>query len=151
MMSYLTCFVTVFIGLYPGCGLGAATPPDPAPGVMQCYTGNCTTFKECRRPELVQDCPDPYDACITEIVQKAHGRLTIEKKCGMSPCSQSELDWWGDECDRKSDDDSYSCTSCCASTLCNSAPPPSHAPLALALALATLCCCLASAELNNKV
>ena len=57
-------------GLYPGCGLGAATPPAPAPGVTQCYTGNCTTFADCRRVELVQDCPDPYDACITEIVQK---------------------------------------------------------------------------------
>merc|ERR1711976_470312 len=90
---------------------------------MQCFIGNCTSFQECRHLGLVSDCPtdQEYDACLTDIVQKAHGRLTIVKRCGMSPCSISEMDWWGDECDRKSDEDSYSCTSCCTETLCNNA------------------------------
>merc|ERR1712029_371531 len=88
---------------------------------MQCFTGNCTTYEECRDLSLIADCPDDqaYDACLTYVDQKAHGKLTIVKKCGLRPCTLSELDWWGDECDRKRDDDSYTCTSCCSQTLCN--------------------------------
>ena len=42
---------------------------------LQCYIGNCTSMEECRRPELVTDCPhdQAYDACLSIIVQK--GRL----------------------------------------------------------------------------
>ena len=49
----------------------------------------------------------------------ANGRLRIVKKCGLSPCSLSDINSWTDECDRKSDEDSYTCTSCCRDTTCN--------------------------------
>ena len=49
----------------------------------------------------------------------ANGRLSIVKKCGLSPCSLSEYNSWTDECDRKADEDSYTCTSCCRNSLCN--------------------------------
>ena len=42
-------------------------------------------------------------------------------------------DWWSDECDRKADEDSYSCTSCCGHTLCNAAPTPLDSALPLLL------------------
>ena len=56
---------------------------------------------------------------ITTICIAASGRLSIVKKCGLSPCSLSDLNSWTDECDRKSDEDSYTCTSCCRETTCN--------------------------------
>ena len=61
----------------------------------------------------------------------------MEKKCGFSGvCAESAAAhyWWSDECDRKSDDDSYTCTTCCQGALCNSAPSR-----ALPLSLALLC------------
>ena len=41
---------------------------------MKCYIGNCTTFEDCRRPELISDCPNDqaYDACLSIIVQKGN-------------------------------------------------------------------------------
>ena len=46
------------------------------------------------------------------------------KKCGLSEnCGPSEHYWWQDECDRKSDEDSYTCSTCCSHTMCNSASP----------------------------
>ena len=41
---------------------------------MQCYIGNCTTFEDCRRPELISDCPNDklYDACLSVVVQKGN-------------------------------------------------------------------------------
>ena len=52
----------------------------------------------------------------------AYGKLTVVKKCGSSEdCEESEQYWWRDECDRKSDDDSYTCTTCCSHNMCNSA------------------------------
>eukprot|EP00090_Calanus_glacialis_P040723 TRINITY_DN7118_c0_g1_i1.p1 TRINITY_DN7118_c0_g1~~TRINITY_DN7118_c0_g1_i1.p1 ORF type:complete len:144 (-),score=22.95 TRINITY_DN7118_c0_g1_i1:15-446(-) len=95
--------------------LSSSLPP------MQCYIGNCTTSADCRKLELKADCPtdQAYDACETFIDRKANGRLSIVKKCGLSPCSFSDLNSWTDECDRKSDEDSYTCTSCCRNSLCN--------------------------------
>ena len=50
---------------------------------MQCYIGNCTTFEDCRRPELISDCPNDklYDACISIVVQKGnhHTIKTLQK------------------------------------------------------------------------
>ena len=39
---------------------------------LQCYIGNCSAWEDCRRPELVADCPhdQAYDACLSIIVQK---------------------------------------------------------------------------------
>ena len=54
----------------------------------------------------------------------AYGRVTVVKKCGLSEnCGPSEHYWWQDECDRKSDEDSYTCSTCCSHTMCNSASP----------------------------
>ena len=67
----------------------------------------------------------------------------MEKKCGFSGvCAESAAAhyWWSDECDRKSDDDSYTCTTCCQGALCNAAPAPAHrASIAVPLSLALLC------------
>ena len=49
----------------------------------------------------------------------ANGRLNIVKKCWPSLWSLSDLNSWTDECDRKSDEESYACTSCCRNLLCN--------------------------------
>ena len=111
---------------------------------MSCYVGNCTSLEDCRREELISDCSSrDYDACITTIVQKgtvtskrgrqtnssryfpvsAYGRVTVVKACGESDsCGPSEHYWWQDDCDRKSDEDSYTCTTCCTTPSCNSAP-----------------------------
>jgi len=135
MKHYLSCIATFLIGILPD-GLCYSGPDSSTPlAPMQCFTGNCTTFQECRRLEMIADCPSDqvYDACLTMIDQKAHGKLTIVKKCGQSPCTQSEMDWWGDECDRKSDEDSYTCTSCCTETLCNSSFTLSSSPWILAV------------------
>merc|ERR1711892_1298478 len=88
---------------------------------MRCYIANCTRYEDCRTLELISDCPtdQAYDACLTHIDRKANGRLNIVKKCGLSPCSLSDFNSWTDECDRKSDEDSYTCTSCCRDSLCN--------------------------------
>ena len=54
------------------CHLSHVTGSGPGTHVMKCYVGNCTTFEECRRPELISDCPNDqlYDACTSIIVQK---------------------------------------------------------------------------------
>ena len=53
----------------------------------------------------------------------AYGRVTVVKACGESDsCGPSEHYWWQDDCDRKSDEDSYTCTTCCTTPSCNSAP-----------------------------
>ena len=48
---------------------------------LQCYIGNCSAWEDCRRPELVADCPhdQAYDACLSIIVQKGRASL-YEKK-----------------------------------------------------------------------
>ena len=52
----------------------------------------------------------------------AYGKLTVEKKCGYSgTCGDDSQNWWSDECDRKSDEDSYTCTTCCGHVMCNAA------------------------------
>ena len=48
------------------------------------------------------------------------------KKCGVAECSISDTNYWSDECDRKSDEDSYTCTSCCNETMCNGASKDSE-------------------------
>merc|ERR1712066_566525 len=91
---------------------------------MSCYVGNCTTFEDCRSEHLISDCPSDkeYDACLAYIVQKAYGKLTVVKKCGFSyNCEDSKHYWWKDECDRKFDEDSYTCTTCCSQNICNGA------------------------------
>eukprot|EP00092_Neocalanus_flemingeri_P042982 GFUD01047211.1.p1 GENE.GFUD01047211.1~~GFUD01047211.1.p1 ORF type:complete len:145 (+),score=27.58 GFUD01047211.1:100-534(+) len=114
MISLVLFILSLFAALL-GLGLCSSLPS------MQCYIGNCTTWQDCRSLQLIADCPpdQAYDACLTSIDQKANGRLTITKKCGLSPCSLSDLNSWTDECDRKSDEDSYTCTSCCRETQCN--------------------------------
>ena len=53
----------------------------------------------------------------------AYGALSVVKRCGfVSVCSPDPAYWWSDECDRKSDEDSYTCTSCC-STAAETFPP----------------------------
>ena len=54
------------------CHVSRVTGSGPGTHVMKCYIGNCTTFEECRRPELISDCPNDqlYDACTSIIVQK---------------------------------------------------------------------------------
>ena len=111
------------------------------PPLQRCYVGNCTSLEDCRREELISECSSrDYDACITTIVQKgkerrgwrsersekvhlsAYGRVTVVKRCGESEsCGSSEHYWWQDECDRKSDEDSYTCSTCCSHSTCNSA------------------------------
>ena len=61
LFIYLSVFVPWLASV---TGTGAAS--------MRCYIGNCSTFEECRRPELVADCPNDqaYDACLSTIVQK---------------------------------------------------------------------------------
>ena len=61
LFIYLSVFVPWLASV---TGTGAAA--------MRCYIGNCSTFEECRRPELVADCPNDqaYDACLSTIVQK---------------------------------------------------------------------------------
>ena len=57
----------------------------------------------------------------------AYGALSVVKRCGfVSVCSPDPAYWWSDECDRKSDEDSYTCTSCCHTDNCNAAPGDLH-------------------------
>ena len=66
------------------------------------------------------------------VLLPAYGRLTVVKKCGsVSECSGSPSYWWRDECDKRSEEDSYTCTSCCLSTACNQANPSPQPLLAL--------------------
>ena len=55
-------------GLLSSLASGSSTTPPP----MQCFTGNCTTYEECRDLSLIADCPDDqaYDACLTYVDQK---------------------------------------------------------------------------------
>ena len=41
---------------------------------MQCYIGNCTSFEDCRKLEMIADCPtdQAYDACLTNIDRKGN-------------------------------------------------------------------------------
>ena len=50
------------------------TSSESASAGMQCYIGNCSSFEECRRPDLISDCPNDrlYDACISIVVQKGN-------------------------------------------------------------------------------
>ena len=67
----------------------------------------------------------------------AYGRVTVEKRCGFSgTCPESSVSWWSDECDRKSDEDSYTCTTCCTQTMCNTAT--CHVPTTCLLSLALI-------------
>ena len=58
----------------------------------------------------------------------AYGKLTVVKRCGsVSLCAESVSTsyWWSDECDRRSEEDSYTCTSCCSTAACNNSNSPS--------------------------
>ena len=64
---------------------------------------------------------------VTVSLFPAYGALSVVKRCGfVSVCSPDPAYWWSDECDRKSDEDSYTCTSCCPSSNCNAAPGGLH-------------------------
>ena len=79
-----------------------------------------------------------FTTCIlTRLLFSAYGRLTVEKRCGFSGvCPSDSVSWWSDECDRKSDEDSYTCTTCCTQTMCNQATR--HAPYTCLLSLALI-------------
>ena len=68
ILKHSVFYVSVFISSLLRVSEGAMAG-------LQCYIGNCTSMEECRRPELVTDCPhdQAYDACLSIIVQK--GRL----------------------------------------------------------------------------
>ena len=74
---------------------------------------------------------------LTRLLFSAYGRLTVEKRCGFSGvCPSDSVSWWSDECDRKSDEDSYTCTTCCTQTMCNQAT--CHVPYTCLLSLALI-------------